>query len=126
MQSLIDSAGEAKINSKTREVKQAVVARKMVEATRLWGEAEELIENVTNGVNFYNILTKSPHNSTATASTTTTTTTTTTSTTTTTNSVRQEASDQVLSDYNGTKLFDCVLPCVCSETKFVSIATRGQ
>lgn len=100
MQSLIDSAGEAKINSKTREVKQAVVANKMVEATKLWGEAEALIENVTNGVNFYNILTKSPHNTTTSAATTTTT----SSTSTTTNSVRQEASDQVLSDYNGMKL----------------------
>lgn len=108
MQSLIDSAGEAKINSKTREVKQAVVANKMVEATKLWGQAEELIENVTNGVNFYNILTKSPHNTTTTAATTTTTTTT-TSTSTTTNSIRQEASDQVLSDYNGMKQFDFVL-----------------
>lgn len=33
----------------------------MVEATKLWDEAEQLIESVTNGVNFYNIL-KTPNN----------------------------------------------------------------
>ncbi|KAK3869436.1 hypothetical protein Pcinc_025254 [Petrolisthes cinctipes] len=95
--SLIDSAGEAKINGKTTEVRNAVAANKMLEATKLWAQAEDLIENVTNGVNFYNILTKRTHNNT--------TTTTTTSTSSSTanevnNSIRQEAPDQVLSDYN--------------------------
>lgn len=60
MQSLIDSAGQTKVNKKTKEVADAVHAGKMAEATKLWAEAEELIENVTNGVNFYNIL-EQPH-----------------------------------------------------------------
>ncbi|XP_045613370.2 retinoid-inducible serine carboxypeptidase [Procambarus clarkii] len=54
--SLIDSAGLAKISKKTKEVSDAVQAGKMGQATELWGQAEDLIENVTNGVNFYNIL----------------------------------------------------------------------
>lgn len=84
--SLIDSVGEAKINNKTKEVADAVHAGKMAQATELWGEAEELIENITNGVNFYNILMKH-------------------SQITTDNHIRQESSDSVLSDYNE-KLYD--------------------
>lgn len=58
MQSLIDSAGLAKVNNKTKTVSDAVRAGKMKEATQLWSQTEDLIENVTNGVNFYNILEK--------------------------------------------------------------------
>lgn len=52
----------ASVDAKTDEVAAAVKAGKMTESTKLWGEAEELIERVTNGVNFYNIL-KTPNNS---------------------------------------------------------------
>ncbi|KAG0711955.1 Retinoid-inducible serine carboxypeptidase [Chionoecetes opilio] len=54
--SLVDSAGQAAIDNKTAEVAAAVKAGKMADSTKLWGESEELIERVTNGVNFYNIL----------------------------------------------------------------------
>nr|XP_053645516.1 retinoid-inducible serine carboxypeptidase-like isoform X1 [Cherax quadricarinatus] len=54
--SLIDSAGLTKVNNKAQEVSDAVKAGKLGPATELWGETENLIENVTNGVNFYNIL----------------------------------------------------------------------
>ncbi|XP_050735127.1 retinoid-inducible serine carboxypeptidase-like [Eriocheir sinensis] len=60
--SLIDSAGMASVDAKTDEVAAAVKAGKMTDSTKLWGEAEQLIERVTNGVNFYNIL-KTPNNS---------------------------------------------------------------
>nr|XP_027210786.1 retinoid-inducible serine carboxypeptidase-like [Penaeus vannamei] len=54
--SLVDSIGLKKVNSKAQEVANAVKAGKMGDATKLWSEAEEVVENVTNGVNFYNIL----------------------------------------------------------------------
>ncbi|XP_063594723.1 retinoid-inducible serine carboxypeptidase-like [Penaeus indicus] len=54
--SLVDSIGLKKVNSKAQEVANAVKAGKMGDATKLWSEAEDVVENVTNGVNFYNIL----------------------------------------------------------------------
>ncbi|XP_042876881.1 retinoid-inducible serine carboxypeptidase-like isoform X1 [Penaeus japonicus] len=54
--SLVDSIGLKKVNSKAQEVANAVKAGKLGDATKLWSEAEEVVENVTNGVNFYNIL----------------------------------------------------------------------
>ena len=55
-QSLVDSAGEGAIDNKTAEVAVAVKTGKMADSTKLWAEAEGLVETVTNGVNFYNIL----------------------------------------------------------------------
>ena len=63
-QSLVDSSGEAAIDNKTAEVAAAVKAGKMADSTKLWGEAEQLIETVTNGVNFYNILKTPDHSNT--------------------------------------------------------------
>ncbi|KAK7076909.1 Retinoid-inducible serine carboxypeptidase [Halocaridina rubra] len=54
--SLVDSIGLSQINTKAKAVAAAVAAGKMENATMLWSETEELVENVTNGVNFYNIL----------------------------------------------------------------------
>uniref|UniRef100_A0A0P4WJ86 Carboxypeptidase n=1 Tax=Scylla olivacea TaxID=85551 RepID=A0A0P4WJ86_SCYOL len=54
--SLVDSAGEGAIDNKTAEVAAAVKTGKMADSTKLWAEAEGLVETVTNGVNFYNIL----------------------------------------------------------------------
>ncbi|XP_037796066.1 retinoid-inducible serine carboxypeptidase-like isoform X1 [Penaeus monodon] len=54
--SLVDSIGLKKVNSKAQEVANAVKAEKMGDATKLWSETEDVVENVTNGVNFYNIL----------------------------------------------------------------------
>ncbi|XP_064085303.1 retinoid-inducible serine carboxypeptidase-like [Macrobrachium nipponense] len=54
--SLVDSIGLSAIAAKSKAVSDAVKAGKMENATMLWSETEELVEKLTNGVNFYNIL----------------------------------------------------------------------
>ncbi|XP_068200296.1 retinoid-inducible serine carboxypeptidase-like isoform X2 [Palaemon carinicauda] len=54
--SLVDSVGLSAIAAKSKAVADAVKAGKMDNATILWSETEELVEKLTNNVNFYNIL----------------------------------------------------------------------
>ncbi|CAL4096897.1 unnamed protein product, partial [Meganyctiphanes norvegica] len=55
--SLVDSIGLSQISAKASQVEAAVKSGAMKNATKLWSETESVIEKVTNGVNFYNILT---------------------------------------------------------------------
>ncbi|KAF6719830.1 Retinoid-inducible serine carboxypeptidase [Oryzias melastigma] len=56
--SLLDDSGLADVNSAAEAVKQAVEQRSFLKATELWSVAETVVEQNTNGVNFYNILTQ--------------------------------------------------------------------
>ncbi|XP_039979894.1 retinoid-inducible serine carboxypeptidase [Xiphias gladius] len=56
--SLLDDYGLANVNNAAKEVKQAVDQQQFQKATELWSEAETVVDKNTNGVNFYNILTK--------------------------------------------------------------------
>ncbi|XP_004377954.1 retinoid-inducible serine carboxypeptidase [Trichechus manatus latirostris] len=56
--SLLDDQGLAEVAKVAEQVLNAVNKGDYMEATRLWGEAEMVIEQNTDGVNFYNILTK--------------------------------------------------------------------
>nr|XP_045015260.1 retinoid-inducible serine carboxypeptidase [Jaculus jaculus] len=56
--SLLDDKGLAEVSEVAERVLNAVNKGFYREATRLWGEAEMVIEKNTDGVNFYNILTK--------------------------------------------------------------------
>ncbi|XP_040919043.1 retinoid-inducible serine carboxypeptidase [Toxotes jaculatrix] len=56
--SLLDDLGLADVNSAAQDVKQAVEQQQFQKATELWSVAETVVEQNTNGVNFYNILTQ--------------------------------------------------------------------
>ncbi|ELK01699.1 retinoid-inducible serine carboxypeptidase [Pteropus alecto] len=56
--SLLDDQGLAEVSQVAEEVLDAVNKGLYKEATQLWGQAEVIIEQNTDGVNFYNILTK--------------------------------------------------------------------
>ncbi|KAF3816757.1 hypothetical protein GH733_014105 [Mirounga leonina] len=58
-QSLLDDQGLAEVSQVAEDVLDAVNKGLYKEATQLWGKAEMVIEQNTDGVNFYNILTKS-------------------------------------------------------------------
>ncbi|XP_030262598.1 retinoid-inducible serine carboxypeptidase [Sparus aurata] len=58
--SLLDDHGLADVSSAAEAVKEAVEQQQFVKATELWSVAETVIEQNTNGVNFYNILTQEP------------------------------------------------------------------
>lgn len=57
--SLLDNQGLAEVSNIAEQVLNAVNKGFYKEATQLWGKAEMIIEKNTDGVNFYNILTKS-------------------------------------------------------------------
>ncbi|XP_008824644.1 retinoid-inducible serine carboxypeptidase [Nannospalax galili] len=57
--SLLEDKGLAEVSSVAEQVLDAVNKGFYKEATQLWGKAELVIEKNTDGVNFYNILTKS-------------------------------------------------------------------
>ncbi|XP_006154727.1 retinoid-inducible serine carboxypeptidase [Tupaia chinensis] len=57
--SLLDDNGLAEVFKIAEQVLDAVNKKHYKEATLLWDKAEVVIENNTDGVNFYNILTKS-------------------------------------------------------------------
>ena len=57
--SLLDNQGLAEVSDIAEQVLDAVNKGFYKEATQLWGKAEMIIEKNTDGVNFYNILTKS-------------------------------------------------------------------
>ncbi|XP_034750910.1 retinoid-inducible serine carboxypeptidase [Etheostoma cragini] len=56
--SLLDDYGLADVSSAAEAVKQAVEQEQFDKATELWSVAETVVEQNTNGVNFYNILTQ--------------------------------------------------------------------
>ncbi|XP_041633736.1 retinoid-inducible serine carboxypeptidase [Cheilinus undulatus] len=58
--SLLDDFGLADVSSAADAVKRAVEQQQFEKATELWSVAETVVEQNTNGVNFYNILTQEP------------------------------------------------------------------
>ncbi|KAM8845905.1 retinoid-inducible serine carboxypeptidase [Spinachia spinachia] len=56
--SLLDDLGLEEVMSAADAVKQAVEQQQFQKATELWSVAETVVEQNTNGVNFYNILTR--------------------------------------------------------------------
>ncbi|XP_053563329.1 retinoid-inducible serine carboxypeptidase [Bombina bombina] len=56
--SLLDEGGLAEVQKSANEVLGAMKQGQYVRATELWSEAEDVIEDNTDGVSFYNILTK--------------------------------------------------------------------
>ncbi|KAI5128659.1 retinoid-inducible serine carboxypeptidase [Manis pentadactyla] len=58
--SLLDDQGLTEVVQVAEQVRDAVNQGLYKEATQLWGKAEMVIEQNADGVNFYNILTKSP------------------------------------------------------------------
>ncbi|KAM6913444.1 retinoid-inducible serine carboxypeptidase [Lycodopsis pacificus] len=58
--SLLDDYGLKDVSSAAEAVKQAVEQQQFQKATELWSVAETVVEQNTNGVNFYNILTQEP------------------------------------------------------------------
>uniref|UniRef100_A0A1A8EYB4 Carboxypeptidase n=1 Tax=Nothobranchius korthausae TaxID=1143690 RepID=A0A1A8EYB4_9TELE len=54
--SLLDDYGLADVNNAAQQVKQAVAKQDFLKATELWSVTESVVEQNTNGVNFYNIL----------------------------------------------------------------------
>uniref|UniRef100_A0A3P9L8Q2 Carboxypeptidase n=1 Tax=Oryzias latipes TaxID=8090 RepID=A0A3P9L8Q2_ORYLA len=56
--SLLDDSGLADVSGAAEAVKQAVEQQRFLKATELWSVAETVVEQNTNGVNFYNILTQ--------------------------------------------------------------------
>ncbi|XP_016062701.1 PREDICTED: retinoid-inducible serine carboxypeptidase isoform X2 [Miniopterus natalensis] len=56
--SLLDDQGLAEVSRVAEQVLDAINKGLYEEATQLWGKAEMVIEQNTDGVNFYNILTK--------------------------------------------------------------------
>ncbi|XP_069337255.1 retinoid-inducible serine carboxypeptidase [Eulemur rufifrons] len=57
--SLLEDEGLAEVSKIAEQVLDAVDQGLYAEATQLWGKAEMVVEQNTDGVNFYNILTKS-------------------------------------------------------------------
>ncbi|MGH0147862.1 UNVERIFIED_CONTAM: hypothetical protein FKN15_061101 [Acipenser sinensis] len=58
--SLLDDRGLAEVTDAAKRVQEAVERQEFDTATELWSLAENAVEQNTNGVNFYNILTKDP------------------------------------------------------------------
>ncbi|RXN01055.1 E3 ubiquitin/ISG15 ligase TRIM25 [Acipenser ruthenus] len=58
IQSLLDDRGLAEVTDAAKRVQEAVERQEFDTATELWSLAENAVEQNTNGVNFYNILTK--------------------------------------------------------------------
>ncbi|XP_047007859.1 retinoid-inducible serine carboxypeptidase isoform X1 [Ictalurus punctatus] len=57
--SLLDDFGLGEVTRAAKDVQKAIVQEQYDTATELWGIAENVVEQNTNGVNFYNILTPS-------------------------------------------------------------------
>uniref|UniRef100_A0A8C3J1G6 Carboxypeptidase n=1 Tax=Calidris pygmaea TaxID=425635 RepID=A0A8C3J1G6_9CHAR len=56
--SLLDDNGLAEVTAVAKEIMDAINKNQYGLATELWGKAEEVIEENTDNVNFYNIMTK--------------------------------------------------------------------
>lgn len=55
---MVDTAGYEKINEAALKTKNAVDTKQWATATKLWSYTEGVIAQVTNNIDFYNILTK--------------------------------------------------------------------
>ena len=55
-QSLVDQSGLKAVNDSAMTVVKCIQEGRWSDATEAWGQTQEVIENATNGVNFYNIL----------------------------------------------------------------------
>ncbi|KAK9300872.1 hypothetical protein QLX08_006578 [Tetragonisca angustula] len=55
---MVDTAGYEKINEAAVKTKNAVDTKQWATATRLWSYTEGVIDQITNNIDFYNILTK--------------------------------------------------------------------
>ncbi|XP_034959731.2 retinoid-inducible serine carboxypeptidase [Zootoca vivipara] len=66
--SYLDDKGLKQVTTAAKKVLDAINKRQFKLATLLWSKAEDIIEEYTNGVNFYNILTQDTTSSTAAAS----------------------------------------------------------
>ncbi|RDD47920.1 Retinoid-inducible serine carboxypeptidase [Trichoplax sp. H2] len=60
--SLVDTEGAAQIQSYANNIRTALSNKKYAKATNLWSQMENVVENLTNNVNFYNILTQPSSN----------------------------------------------------------------
>ncbi|XP_030193321.1 retinoid-inducible serine carboxypeptidase isoform X2 [Gadus morhua] len=60
VQSLLDDYGLLEVTEAAEAVRKAVEEQSFQKATELWSVAESVVDQNTNGVNFYNILTKEP------------------------------------------------------------------
>ncbi|XP_054615900.1 retinoid-inducible serine carboxypeptidase isoform X1 [Dunckerocampus dactyliophorus] len=58
--SLLDDRGLKEVSGAAEAVKDAVEQKQFQKATELWSVAETVVEQNTNGVNFYNILSQEP------------------------------------------------------------------
>ena len=56
LQSLIDGVGLADVDQTARQCEKAVISGDWFMATTLWSQLEDVVEKVTFGVNWYNIL----------------------------------------------------------------------
>lgn len=54
--SQINENGKAKLDSITAEIEKALAIGDYTLATKLWGQSEATVENLTDNVNFYNVL----------------------------------------------------------------------
>uniref|UniRef100_A0A023GNA5 Carboxypeptidase n=1 Tax=Amblyomma triste TaxID=251400 RepID=A0A023GNA5_AMBTT len=54
--SFLDKSNLLTLNKVVSEIRQALVAKQGAKATELWASAEDLVEQLTNGVDWYNIL----------------------------------------------------------------------
>uniref|UniRef100_A0A8D2IN51 Carboxypeptidase n=1 Tax=Varanus komodoensis TaxID=61221 RepID=A0A8D2IN51_VARKO len=66
--SLLDDKGLKEVTTAAKKILDAMNKREFKLATLLWSRAEDIIEEYTNGVNFYNILTQDTPSKTALAS----------------------------------------------------------
>lgn len=55
---MVDTDGYEKINKAALRTKEAVDNKRWTNATKLWSYTEGVIDEVTNNIDFYNILTK--------------------------------------------------------------------
>ncbi|KAA0705575.1 Retinoid-inducible serine carboxypeptidase [Triplophysa tibetana] len=58
--SLLDDNGLSEVNKAAKGVQQALEQGQYQKATEMWSVTENVVEQNTNGVNFYNILTQDP------------------------------------------------------------------
>lgn len=54
----VDIDGFNKIDAIARKTKKALDAGQFVQATNLWSQTEGVVMDVTDGIDFYNVLTK--------------------------------------------------------------------
>ncbi|XP_037523212.1 retinoid-inducible serine carboxypeptidase [Rhipicephalus sanguineus] len=54
--SFLDKTNLMTLNKVVSEIRQALVAKDGAEATALWASAEDIVEQLTNGIDWYNIL----------------------------------------------------------------------